>query len=66
MIPSENLGSVVHAFISRLDFYPEALLRVVETSLPQLPHMQLPDTVLLFAALKQVPVASRRIKRLGD
>lgn len=55
-VPAENLGSIVHAFASRLKFCPDDLLRVVEFSLPRVAkQMVLPDTILTLGALKHMP-----------
>eukprot|EP00913_Durusdinium_trenchii_P015822 g14869.t2 len=65
VIPAENMGSIVHAYATRLRFCPEEFLRVVEHSLPKVVmQMELPDTILTVAALKNMPKESFDFPRI--
>eukprot|EP00434_Breviolum_minutum_P014576 symbB.v1.2.012850.t1/scaffold894.1/size156229/3 len=63
-VPAANLGSIVHAYASRLQFFPTEFLQVLDFSLPRVAEqMELPDTILTLAALKNIPKDEAIFKR---
>lgn len=55
-VPSNNLPSIIHAFVTRLAITPPDLVRAIEVSLPRvIATMKKSDIVLAVPPLGQIP-----------